>query len=170
MIKNLLSLALMSSLAIGANAYNVDDMIYTRAAKYKVTAANLVTNGELKGASLDGWTATDATVAGLSDVFTVLEDGGVKVNAGMTALGNGMYQVKKKFVDKGMSGDYYTQITGGELEDGDLVISYPSLVSEDAVISIQQKESDNSKSSKDKDSDKEEENKEENKDEDKDEK
>ena len=44
MIKNLLSLALMSSLAIGANAYNVDDMIYTRAAKYKVTAANLVTN------------------------------------------------------------------------------------------------------------------------------
>ena len=93
MIKNLLSLALMSSLAIGANAYNVDDMIYTRAAKYKVTAANLVTNGELKGASLDGWTATDATVAGLSDVFTVLEDGGVSVNAGMNALENGMYQV-----------------------------------------------------------------------------
>ena len=47
MIKNLLSLALMSSLAIGANAYNVDDMIYTRAAKYKVTAANLVTNGNV---------------------------------------------------------------------------------------------------------------------------
>ena len=68
MIKNLLSLALLSSMAIGANAYGVDDMIYTRAAKYKVTAANLVTNGELKGA-LDGWTATDATAAGLSDVF-----------------------------------------------------------------------------------------------------
>ena len=92
MIKNLLSLALLSSMAIGANAYGVDDMIYTRAAKYKVTAANLVTNGELKGA-LDGWTATDATAAGLSDVFTVLEDGGVKVNSGMTALENGMYQV-----------------------------------------------------------------------------
>ena len=45
MIKNLLSLALLSSMAIGANAYGVDDMIYTRAAKYKVTAANLVTNG-----------------------------------------------------------------------------------------------------------------------------
>ena len=93
MIKNLLSLALLSSMAIGANAYGVDDMIYTRAAKYKVTAANLVTNGELKGASLDGWTATDATAAGLSDVFTVLEDGGVSVNAGMNALTNGMYQV-----------------------------------------------------------------------------
>lgn len=93
MIKNLLSLALLSSMAIGANAYGVDDMIYTRAAKYKVTAANLVTNGELKGASLDGWTATDATAASLSDVFTVLEDGGVSVNAGMNAFTNGMYQV-----------------------------------------------------------------------------
>ena len=93
MIKNLLSLALLSSMAIGANAYGVDDMIYTRAAKYKVTAANLVTNGELKGASLDGWTATDASAAGLSDVFTVLEDGGVSVNAGMNAFTNGMYQV-----------------------------------------------------------------------------
>ena len=80
-------------MAIGANAYNVDDFIYTRSAKYKVTAANLVTNGELKGASLDGWTATDATAAGLADVFTVLENGGVSVNAGMTALTNGMYQV-----------------------------------------------------------------------------
>ena len=88
MIKNLLSLALLSSMAIGANAYGVDDMIYTRAAKYKVTAANLVTNGELKGASLDGWTATDPTAAGLAEVFTVLEDGGVKVNSGMTALEN----------------------------------------------------------------------------------
>lgn len=92
MIKNLLSLALLSSMAIGANAYGVDDMIYTRAAKYKVTAANLVTNGELKGA-LDGWTATDATAAGLSEVFTVLDGGGVTVNAGMNAFTNGMYQV-----------------------------------------------------------------------------
>lgn len=80
-------------MAIGAHAYDVDNFIYTRSAKYKVTAANLVTNGELKGASLDGWTATDASVAGLSDVFTVLDDGGVKVNSGMTALENGMYQV-----------------------------------------------------------------------------
>ena len=93
MVKNLLSLALLSSMAIGANAYNVDDFIYTRAAKYKVTAANLVTNGELKGASLDGWTATDPTVASLSDVFTVVETGGVKVNGGMNSMENGMYQV-----------------------------------------------------------------------------
>ena len=93
MIKNLLSLALLSSMAIGANAYNVDDFIYTRAAKYKVTAANLVTNGELKGASLDGWTATDATTAGLSDVFEVLDGGGVSVKTGMNLFTNGMYQV-----------------------------------------------------------------------------
>jgi hypothetical protein len=82
-------------MAIGANAYDVDDFIYTRSAKYKVTAANLVTNGELKGASLDGWTATDATSAGLSDIFTVLEGGGVSVNAGMNSMENGMYQLVK---------------------------------------------------------------------------
>lgn len=80
-------------MAIGAHAYDVDNYIYTRAAKYKVTAANLVKNGELKGSSLEGWTATDATAASLSDVFTVKEDGGVVVNAGMTDLKNGMYQV-----------------------------------------------------------------------------
>jgi hypothetical protein len=95
MVKNLLTLAFLSSMAIGANAYDVDDFIYTRSAKYKVTAANLVTNGELKGASLDGWTATDATAAGLSDVFTVLEGGGVSVNAGMNSMENGMYQLVK---------------------------------------------------------------------------
>jgi hypothetical protein len=95
MVKNLLTLAFLSSMAIGANAYDVDDFIYTRSAKYKVTAANLVTNGELKGASLDGWTATDATSAGLSDIFTVLEGGGVSVNAGMNSMENGMYQLVK---------------------------------------------------------------------------
>lgn len=93
MVKNLLSLALLSSMAVGAHAYDVDNFIYTRAAKYKVTAANLVKNGELKGSSLEGWTATDATTASLSDVFTVKEEGGVVVNAGMTDLKNGMYQV-----------------------------------------------------------------------------
>ena len=93
MIMKLLSLMLTAAFAARAMAYGVDDMIYTRSAKYKVTGANLVTNGELKGASLDGWTATDATVASLSDVFTVLEDGGVSVNAGMNDLVDGMYQV-----------------------------------------------------------------------------
>jgi hypothetical protein len=51
-------------------------------------------------------------------------------------MGNGMYQVAKKYVDKGMSGDYYTQITGGELEEGDLVIAYPSTVQENGIITI----------------------------------
>jgi hypothetical protein len=53
-----------------------------------------------------------------------------------------LYQVEKKFVDKGMSGDYYTQITGGELEEGDLVISYPSTVTEGAIIAINEKDAD----------------------------
>lgn len=114
MIKNLLSLALLSSMAIGANAYGVDDMIYTRAAKYKVTAANLVTNGELKGASLDGWTATDATAASLSDVFTVLEGGGVSVNSGMNDFPNGMYQV----IPVSEKGTYLVSMKVKGAEDG----------------------------------------------------
>ena len=111
-------------MAIGANAYNVDDFIYTRAAKYKVTAANLVTNGELKGASLDGWTATDATVAGLADVFTVLEDGGVKVNTGMTALENGMYQVIN--IDKGGTYIVTMKVKGAEEGYTDLDLTAPA--------------------------------------------
>lgn len=51
--------------------------------------------------------------------------------------GNGMYMVVKKFVEKGMSGDYYTQIEGGDLEKGDLVIAYPSTVTENSIITIQ---------------------------------
>ena len=101
-------------MAIGANAYNVDDFIYTRAAKYKVTAANLVTNGELKGASLDGWTATDPSAAGLADIFKVGTDGGVTVNSGMNALENGMYQVVN--IDKG--GTYVVTLKVKGAEDG----------------------------------------------------
>ena len=101
-------------MAIGANAYDVDDFIYTRSLKFKVTAANLVTNGELKGASLDGWTATDATSAGLSDVFTVLDGGGVSVNAGMNAMENGMYQV----IDVSEGGTYVVTLKVKGAEPG----------------------------------------------------
>ena len=114
MVKNLLTLAFLSSMAIGANAYDVDDFIYTRSLKFKVTAANLVTNGELKGASLDGWTATDATSAGLSDVFTVLDGGGVSVNAGMNAMENGMYQV----IDVSEGGTYVVTLKVKGAEPG----------------------------------------------------
>ncbi len=63
-------------------------------------------------------------------------------------VGNGMYQVKRRNVDKGLSGDYYTQITGGELEPGELVISYPSTVTPESVITINQddEQSDNAQS------------------------
>ena len=51
-------------------------------------------------------------------------------------VSNGMYSVEKRYVDKGMSGDYYTQVTGGELEEGDLVVSYPSTVNPTSIITI----------------------------------
>ena len=51
-------------------------------------------------------------------------------------VSNGMYSVEKRYVDKGMSGDYYTQVTGGDLEEGDLVVSYPSTVNPTSIITI----------------------------------
>ncbi len=61
----------------------------------------------------------------------------------------GMYMVVKKEVTKGMSGDYYTEITSGELEEGDLVICYPSTVKENDVITVN-KDSDSGKDSTEK--------------------
>ena len=60
--------------------------------------------------------------------------------------GNGMYMVSRRSIEKGMSGDYYTEVTDGELEEGDLVIAYPSTVSLNTVITI--KEDDKNSESK----------------------
>ena len=59
--------------------------------------------------------------------------------------GNGMYMVTRKSIEKGMSGDYYTEVTGGDLEEGDLVIAYPSTVTENSVITIREEDKDSDK-------------------------
>ncbi|MBQ2054474.1 MAG: efflux RND transporter periplasmic adaptor subunit [Eubacterium sp.] len=73
--------------------------------------------------------------------------------------GSGMYTVVKKTITKGMSGDYYVQVTGGELEPGDKVIVYPSTVTEGGIVSIKEKDADSKDGSvvEDKDTDTEEE-------------
>jgi multidrug efflux pump subunit AcrA (membrane-fusion protein) len=69
-------------------------------------------------------------------------------------VSNGMYQVKRKSITKGMSGDYYTEIVSGDLETGDKVICYPNTVTEDGVIKINEdSDSSSSKDSKGKSSD-----------------
>ncbi len=68
--------------------------------------------------------------------------------------GNGMYMVSRRSIEKGMSGDYYTEVTDGELEEGDLVIAYPSTVSLNTVITI--KEDDKNSESKESSEEKEE--------------
>ncbi|MCR5104241.1 MAG: efflux RND transporter periplasmic adaptor subunit [Eubacterium sp.] len=50
----------------------------------------------------------------------------------------GMYMVVRKDVEKGLSGDYYTEITGGDLEEGMKVISFPSTVTENSIITIKE--------------------------------
>lgn len=52
--------------------------------------------------------------------------------------GNGFYMVSRRAVEKGMSGDYYTEITGGELHQGDKVVTYPNTVTADSVITIKE--------------------------------
>ena len=69
-------------------------------------------------------------------------------------VSNGMYQVKRKNITKGMSGDYYTEIVSGDLETGDKVICYPNTVTEEGVIKINEdSDSSSSKDSKGKSSD-----------------
>ncbi len=89
----------MAVVALGANAYNVDDFVYTKTAKYQVTGANLVVNGDFKSGTTgtDGWDAIDATNAPLATTFTKGEGGPngsntQKVLAGQTALTAGMKQ------------------------------------------------------------------------------
>ena len=56
------------------------------------------------------------------------------------AMSGEMYQVVRKSVEKGMSGDYYTEIKGGDLVEGDKVISYPSTVQEGSIIKINEEQ------------------------------
>ncbi len=89
----------MSALALGANAYNVDDYVYTKTARYQIAGDNLVTNGKFnQGATgTTGWNAIDETNAPLTSVFTMKAGGpnGSNTQAvldGQTALTSGMYQ------------------------------------------------------------------------------
>ena len=89
----------MAVVALGANAYNVDDFVYTKTAKYQVTGANLVVNGDFKSGDTgtDGWDAIDAVNAPLATTFTMGVGGPngsntQKVLAGQTALTAGMKQ------------------------------------------------------------------------------
>lgn len=100
MIKKLLSASLFAFVALAANAYEIGEFAYTKVAKYQITGANLVVNGQFKDGETgfaSGWKATHAD-SPLETVFTVVPGGGPngsntqKVLDGQTALTNGMYQ------------------------------------------------------------------------------
>ena len=86
---------LFAAMALVAGAWNSGDYVYTKVAKYKITGADLVTNGQFAEGSTDGWTATDEATAPLATVFAGAEDEGVQVLPGQTALTAGMYQAIK---------------------------------------------------------------------------
>lgn len=100
MIRKLLSVSMLAAFALGANAYGVDEFVYTKTAKYQILGDNIVQNGKFnQGATgTDGWLATDASAAPLSQVFA-MKTGGPngsntqEVLSGQTALTAGMYQL-----------------------------------------------------------------------------
>ena len=95
MMKKLLSACMFAAIALTANAWNSGDYVYTKVAKYRITGADLVTNGQFTDGSTAGWTATDETNFPLAAVFGPSEEGGVAVQAGQTDLTAGMYQAVK---------------------------------------------------------------------------
>ncbi len=50
--------------------------------------------------------------------------------------GSGLYMAVRKDIETGESGDYYTEIVGGDLEPGDKVICYPDKVFEGSIVKI----------------------------------
>ena len=57
MIKKLLSAAFFAAVALSATAYEVNDYAYTKVKKFRITGANLVTNGQFNQGTTgtDGW-------------------------------------------------------------------------------------------------------------------
>ena len=100
MIKKLLSVASFAFIALSVQAFELDQLVYTKNAKYQITGANLVTNGQFKDGTtgMDGWTAISADAA-LEQTFMRVENAEgsdkVVVQAGMNAMANGMYQTVK---------------------------------------------------------------------------
>ncbi len=64
------------------------------------------------------------------------DDDGEYVYVAESAGTADMYMVKRKNIETGETGDYYTEITGGELEEGDKVILFPEKVMENSVVKI----------------------------------
>ena len=98
MIKKLLSAAFFAGVALSANAYNVNDFVYSKTAKYQITGQNLVVNGQFKEGEtgLTGWDTVSINQP-LSATFTMLTAGPNGSNTqqvlpGSTSLEHGMRQ------------------------------------------------------------------------------
>ena len=97
MIKKLLSAAFFAAVALSATAYEVNDYAYTKVKKFRITGANLVTNGQFnQGATgTDGW--IQVADQPLEATFTMGVGGPngsntQKVIDGSTSMNHGMYQ------------------------------------------------------------------------------
>lgn len=102
MKKRLLFALAFAGTVMGANAWNVDDYVFTKNARYKITGDNLIVNGNFtQGANkMEGWISVDESKT-IEETFNVNEGTGpngantLQVLEGATALTNGAYQVVK---------------------------------------------------------------------------
>ncbi len=99
MKKHLLSAAMLASFALGANAINVDDVVFSTTAKYKVTGADLVVNGQFANLT-DGWKSLNETSA--TELFNLADGGGSIEAASAFDTATGIYQA----VQVPSAGDY----------------------------------------------------------------
>ena len=66
------------------------------------------------------------------------EDGEEYVYVAQESGSSGFYMAVKKEIETGENGDYYTEITGGKLEEGDKVICFPDTVLEGSLVKIKE--------------------------------
>ena len=100
----------------------------------KVTEANNM----LLGMNVKVKISTGTQVQVMAVPYTAImnDDDGEYVCVAIPAGTSGMYMVQRVGVETGVTGDYYTEIVGGELKEGAKVISYPDTVTIGGVIKV----------------------------------
>ena len=100
----------------------------------KVTEANNM----LLGMNVKVKISTGTQVQVMAVPYTAImnDDDGEYVCVAIPAGTSGMYMVQRVSVETGVTGDYYTEIVGGDLKEGAKVISYPDTVTIGGVIKV----------------------------------
>lgn len=100
----------------------------------KVTEANNMLLGMNVKVKIS--TGTQVQVMAVPYTAIMTDDDGDYVCVAVPAGTSGMFMVQRVSVETGVTGDYYTEIVGGDLKEGAKVISYPDTVTIGGVIKV----------------------------------